>query len=121
MRTINYILEDVWSKSRVDVMEVFKYLEMAYFNKTADQNAEDQFDQYDWYTPTNMIEMEMMIETRPRYPSNKLTFTIADKAKGKIIRYFNINFNSNANFDVDVFLEDSKRNFVNSLRFFFVF
>ena len=98
-------------------MEVFKYLEMAYYN-IEDQNARSQFDTYN---TTDMEETKMMIETRPRYPSNKLTFTIATIAKGRTMRYLNINFNSNANFDVDAFLEDSKRNFLNSFRFFLSF
>ena len=96
-------------------MEAFEFLAIAYFNNTADQNAEGKFEQWDSFYATNMTEMEMIIETRPRYPSNKLTFTIANIAKGTTIRYFTINFKSNATFDVDVFLEDSKRNFVNSL------
>ena len=98
-------------------MKVFESFEIGYYN-TTDQNAGSQFDTY---LPTNMTEMKMMIETRPRYPSNKLTFTIADITKGTNIRYFNINFNPKATFDVDVFLEDSKRNFLNSFSFFLSF
>ena len=94
--------------------EDFQSLDLAYYN-TADQNAGSQFDTY---LPSNMTEMKMMIETRPRYPSNKLTFTIADVAKGITIRYMNIIIDSDATFDVDVFLEDSKRNILNSFNFF---
>ena len=67
--------------------------------------------------PTNMTEMRMMIETRPRYPSNKITFNIANMAKGTTIRVVNIELNLNSKFDVDIFLEDSKRNFLNSFNF----
>ena len=116
LRTIYYIfLKDVWSQSRLDVMEVFKYIQIAYFN-TADASFE-----YDYYFPPDMTEMKMMIETRPRYPSNKLTFTIANITEGKMIYFVNIFLNSFAKFDVDVFLEDSKRNFLNSFRFFWCF
>ena len=94
-------------------MEVFEYLEMVYYD-TEHQNV------FDTYWPTNMTEMKMMIETRPRYPSNKLTFTIADIAKGTTIRYIDIEIYSNATFDVDLFLEDSRRNFLNSFYFCFV-
>ena len=107
---MNYFSEDVWSQSRLDVNEVFESLVMGYQN-IADPNARSQ---YDFYLPTNMAEMKMMIETRPRYPSNKLTFTIADIAKGTTIRYINININSNEKLDADVSLEDSNRNFLNS-------
>ena len=89
---------------------VFRALEMAYFN-TTDQNAGGQFNLY-YLLPTDMTEMNMMIETRPRYPSNKLTFTIANITKGKPIRFVNILLNSFAKFDVDIFFEDSKRNFM---------
>ena len=68
-----------------------------------------QFEQFDWYTPQDMIKMNMMIKTRPRYPSNKLTFTIADITKGTNIRFLDIILNLNAKFDVDLLLEDSKR------------
>ena len=57
---------------------------------------------------------EMMIDTRPTYPSSKLTFTIANITKDKAIRFFNIYLTLNGTFDVDVVLEDSKRNFLNS-------
>ena len=91
-------------------MKVLKSLQMAY-DIIEDQNAGSQFDSY---LPTNMAELKMMIETRPRYPSNKLTFTIANIAKGKNIHFLNIKINPNENFEVDVSLEDSKRSFLNS-------
>ena len=91
-------------------MDVLQSLEMAYYN-LEDENPRSQFDTY---LLTEITEMEMMIKTRPRYPSNKLTFTIADQAKGKAIRFFNINLSFNVKIDFAVSLEDSKRNFVNS-------
>ena len=102
---------DIWSQSREDVNEVLEYLAVGNHNFT-DSMA---------ILPTNMAQMKMMIKTRPRYPSNKLTFTIADIAKGKTISNININIDSNATFDVDLFLEDSKRNFLISFLFFFLF
>ena len=95
-------------------MEVFESLDIVYYN------TENQ-DTFDTYSPTNMIEMKMMIKTRPRYPSNKLTFTIANIAKGKNIFFLNINLNSTAKFGIDLSLEDSKRNILNSFVSFFVF
>ena len=117
MREINYIFEDFWSQSRVDVMEAFEYIDMDYYNNTADQNSKGQVDQRMTYDTYDMIEIEMMIETRPRFPSNKLTFTVANIAKGKTINFFTFSF-SNPKYDVDVVLEDSKRKFVNSLHIF---
>ena len=91
-------------------MKVFDSLEVSYYN-TEDDNGGSIVDNY---TPTNMTEMKMMIETRPRYPSNKLTFTIANLTRGKITRNIALYFNSFVIFDVDLFLEDSQRNFLNS-------
>ena len=56
----------------------------------------------------------MIIETRPSYPANKLTFSIANITKNKAIRFFDINLNLNGQFDVDVTLEDPNRNLSNS-------
>ena len=85
---------------------------------TADNNAFPLY-HFDFYGPTKMSEMQMMIDTRPtRYPSNKRTFTIADITKNKQIRTLDIYLNLSAKFDVNVLLEDSKRNFLNSFYFF---
>ena len=58
--------------------------------------------------------LKMMVETRPTYPSDRLTFNQANITKAQSIRYFNIFFNLNNQFDVNVILEDKKRNFMNS-------
>ena len=89
-------------------MKVFESLNMAYYN-IEDPHAGSQVDTY-W--PTNISEMRMMIETRPI--QNKLTLTIANLTEGTIIRFVNINVNIDVEFDVDLFLEDSQRNFLNS-------
>ena len=88
-------------------MEAFKCLDLLYYNTEG-----SHYDTDIRYWPKNMTEMKMMIQTRPRYPSDKLTFNIANITKGKTIRFINIEFNSNATFDIDFFLEDSKRNFL---------
>ena len=89
-------------------MEVFDFLNIIYHN-TTDQNLGSKEPILDTYWSTNMTEKKMMIETRPRYPSNKLTFTIANITKGTNIRFLDIILNLNAKFDVDLLLEDSKR------------
>ena len=53
--------------------------------------------------------------TRPTYPSSRLTFSIANLTKDKAIRFFNLGLILNEKYDIDVVLEDSKRNFLNSL------
>ena len=60
-------------------------------------------------TVTEMTEMNMMIDARPSYPSNKLTLNIANLTRDKAIRYLVFYVNLNQQYDIDVILEDSKR------------
>ena len=90
------------AQAKLDVLEVFDWVTLEIKNT-------DEID----LEVANMTEMKMMIETRPRYPSDKITFTIADITKNKAIRFFNIGLKWNRRFDVDVVLEDSKRDFLN--------
>ena len=84
----------------MDVGEVFHRIDLYY--KSRDQSLLD-------LTVTNMTKMKMMIATRPSYPSNKLTFTIANLTKDRVIRYLDFVIQLNQQYDVDVILEDSKR------------
>ena len=59
-------------------MDVFDELEFDYY--TTDMRTESK---YLIFSVSDMIEKKMMIETRTRYPSDKLTFTIADIVKQK--------------------------------------
>ena len=75
-----------------------------------------EFNTDDYLSVGNMREMKMMIETRPSYPSDKLTLNVADLTKDRVIKffYFNLFLNLNEKYDVNLVLEDSKRNFMNS-------
>ena len=100
------------ANAKLDVLNVFNSIDNVYYNIT-DDVAENQFDSF---SIKNMIEMKMLIETRPSYPSNKITFTTADITKGRTIRFININFwNLEGQFDLDVVLEDTQRNFLSSI------
>ena len=89
------------------MLDGFTGLHLAYNNLT-ESTAED-------FSVAEMTELMMMIKTRPAsYPSNKLTFTIQNIAKHKEIRFLNINLVMKGHFDVDLILEDSQRNFLNS-------
>ena len=103
--------EDILADGKVNVSEIFGSTSLEYFNIT-DEITESQNDDF-WLT--NMVT----ITTRPTYPSSKLTFTIANETINKDIRFFNIYLTSNQQFDVDVVLEDSKRNFLNSFLFLY--
>ena len=104
--------QDILANAKLDVLNVFDSIHNLYYNIT-DEVIENR---RDIFGITNMTEMKMLIETRPRYPSNKLTFTIANIMKGITSRVLNIILlNLNGGFDVDVVLEDSQRNFLSSL------
>ena len=93
---------------KLDVLDVFGSVDLTSYNIT-DAITESKTETF-WLK--NMAEM--MRDTRPTYPSSKVTFTIANVTKHKAIRFFNIWLNLNGEFDIDVVLEDSKRNFKNS-------
>ena len=54
-----------------------------------------------------------MIGTRRAYPSDKVTFTIGDLAKDKMIIFLNLHVDMSNPFDVALVMEDSRRNFLN--------
>ena len=101
--------EDVWSKSKLDVLDTLARTEFNYY-----LTNQRTYSKSDFWGVRDMQEKNMMIETRPRYPSDKLSFTIADVTKEKSIRYLNIYLNLNGQFDVNVILESSQRNFLSS-------
>ncbi len=112
-------MEDILAEAKLDVLEVFESADLKYdYDNIKDQREENQ-----WvFLPfTNMTEMKMMIETRPRYPSDKFTFTIADLMKNKHIRWLDIGLNLKRRFDVDVVLEDSQRDFLSSILLLLIF
>ena len=49
--------------------------------------------------------------TGTTYPSDKLSLNIANLTKSKVMRWFNMEFQLNGKYDVDILLEDSQRNF----------
>ena len=111
-----YLSQDIWSKSKLDVLDVFEDLEFYYNSeKTKKTNIV-----YNSFEVNDMIEKNMMIETRPRYPSDTLSFTIANITKDNPIRYLNILLNSSDQFDVYLELKDSQRNFLSSFVWFFM-
>ena len=56
---------------------------------------------------------DMLIDpTRVSYPSDKFTFSISDITRHKTIRWFNLIINLNGKYDVQVLLEDSRRNYI---------
>ena len=96
--------EDVVAEGKYDVSEIFNGIALNYFNITDEITKSG----LTGFLPEDMAEM--MIDTRPTYPSSKLTFSIANITKHKEIRFFNIYIDLNWVYDVNLIFEDSKRN-----------
>ena len=95
---------DIVTEAKLDVLEVLGWVSLQVKNVWDEIEIEVE----------DMSDRKMLIDTRPRYPSDKITFTIADLTKNRAIHYFNIGLNLNGQFDVDVVLEDSQRDFLSS-------
>ena len=78
------LYSDIWRGSKFDVLDVFHKSELKYFTKTDGKKSmrHDVFERRDI--------SEMKIETRPTYPSDRLTFAQANISRALSIRYFNI-------------------------------
>ena len=107
--------EDIFTDGKLDVLEIIDFVSFEYKN-VSNKIVESQTEYFDL---TNMTEMRMMIKTRPRYPTNTLTLSIANITNHKNIRFFNIWLQLNGQYDVDVVLEDSNRKCLNSIDCFF--
>ena len=95
---------------KFDVLEAFDYIKLEYYN-TEDAITERKNESL---RIKEMRDKNMVIKTRPRYPSDRLTFSISNITKHRNILFFDI-WLKPWKIDVDVVLEDSKRNFLNSL------
>ena len=97
------------------MLDVFQSILFSFYNIDRKTKTVSPF-----YGVREMTEKKVMIQTGPRYPSDKLSFSIADLTKDKPIRFFNILLNFNEQFDVDLVLEDSQRNLLSSFFLFFI-
>ena len=62
-----------------------------------------------FFNLTTLENNSMILPTRSIYPSDKMTFTLADLPRDKTISFLNIYLEMNEQFDVSLVLEDSKR------------
>ena len=97
------------------MLDVFQSIKFSSYNVDRKTKTVSPF-----YGVRKMTEKKMMIQTGPRYPSEKLSFSIANLTKDKPIRFFNLLLNFNEQFDVDLVLEDSHRNLLSSFISFFI-
>ena len=97
---------------KLDVLEAFDGIDLHYYNINEDITRESIRRSFG---VREMTKEKMMIKTRPRYPSDRLTFSIANITKHRVILFFNIWLNLTGQFYIDVVLEDSLRNFLSSV------
>ena len=104
--------EDILTYGKLDVLEAFKSMDLHYYNINEDITESKWTD---LLGVKQMTDIKMIIKTRPRYPSDRLTFSIANITKHRVILFFNIWLNLTGQFYIDVVLEDSLRNFLSSV------
>ena len=56
-----------------------------------------------------LSSQDFQIETRAQYPTDNVTLKRAFSTRNKFIRWFDLGFQMNGKFDVDIFFEDSGR------------
>ena len=97
--TIQHI-EDIWNESRIDP---FHLLEEIHIYSCNEENKNCELG-------LNANKMEE-IKTRPIYPADRRTFAIKNEEKqDKIIRNLNFHFRPRRDYNLNVILEDKKRN-----------
>ena len=106
-----YLFKDILTLGKLDISEAFNGIDIEYYNINEDYRKS----RFDSFGVREMTKEKMMIKTRPRYPSDRLTFSIANITKHRVILFFNIWLNLPGQFYADVVLEDSKRNFLSSV------
>ena len=72
-----------------DVSKMFHSIDLEYYNITDEITKSE----YNWFELEDMAKMRMLINTRPTYPSSKLTFNIANITKHKTTRFLNVHLN----------------------------
>ena len=88
-------------------MDVFKSVGLEYWYRGSEG---DEFDtDFMSFNLTDLKNNSMILPTRSIYPSDKMTFTLADLNRDKTITSLNIYLDLNHKFDVGFVLEDSKR------------
>ena len=101
----------------MDVLEAFESIDLHYYNINEDITESKWTD---LLGVKQMTDIKMIIKTRPRYPSDRLTFSIEKITRHKVIVFLNIWLKTDQ-FDVDVVLEDSQRNFLSSIILLLIF
>ena len=101
---LNSVLE-ILQECKFSVLDLFNSVGLDYWYTESDGR---QFEST-FFNLTTLENNSMILPTRSIYPSDKMTFTLADLPRDKTIISFNIYLEMNEQFDVALVLEDSKR------------
>ena len=105
----NIQFPDILNNTRFDPMEVFLGTNLRYY--VFNDEGKKQF------MKEGLSSKDVQIETRAQYPSDKVTLKRVVSTKNKVIRWFDLRFEMNGNFDVDIFFEDSTRKSVADFKY----
>ena len=75
--------QDILEASKFDIISAFNGLELVVYHESS---GERELQVYNLTLTVKEME-KMMVETRPCYPTDKLTFSIADLTRDKTIQY----------------------------------
>ena len=93
---------EILQECKFSVLDVFNEVGLYYWSEGREYNSIS-------FNLTDLENNLMILPTRSIYPSDKMTFTLADQTRDKTIAFLNIYQDMNEQFDVGIVLEDSKR------------
>ena len=101
---VDLLSQDILDASKFDIKGSFVGAEHhAYFGSSGERELQQV------YKPVNDMK-DMMMESRPSYPTDKLTFSIANLTRDSSIQFLGLMFYPNhSEYDVSLMLEDSQR------------
>ena len=101
--------QDILEASKFDIISAFNGLELVVYHESS---GEIELQVYNLTLTVKDME-KMMVETRPCYPTDKLTFSIADLTRDKTIQFLGLMFFSNKSEykfnSISIMLEDTQR------------
>ena len=93
---------DIYRIAKFDVSEVLGYDSHLFYNTFAN-------DKKQW----NYLKIslrDVLMDKRVSYPTDRLTFSINNLTRHKTLRWLNLEINLNGKHDIQLLLEDSRRN-----------
>ena len=96
---------DILEESKFSVSDVFNGVTFDYWYTGSEGKEFDRLS----FNLADLKNKSMILPTRSIYPSDKMTFTLANLHRDRTISFLNIYLEMNEQFDVALVLEDSKR------------